>query len=325
MTPLLSREQAEQFGQIAGAEVGMSRLSGGRKFADEFFDPKKALYEPEELTDLLGTRFLARKIKDVPPHVPALDEVRPEVSLAWKIGQGSPPRREGRQELAEKLKKKADALKDGPIEGFRVVTIPAITRLQTNFLASQFESGTPEETPIPDVPYAGESFRKAYFDLQPGSVAVAPNQPGTDLLRHGARASRAGHLRRALCPQRRRIPLQDVRPRPGGPAARRQWMGWLRKQAGLDQRLGPARRGQGQGRPPTTMSVIDAGRPRDVRDVHAHLTFPRRSGRSRRSARSTRERRRPGESRRAWPSMRLPSPRTEKSQSQRDRERNQAE
>ena len=107
MTPLLSREQAEQFGQIAGAEVGMSRLSGGRKFADEFFDPKKALYEPEELTDLLGTRFLARKIKDVPPHVPALDEVRPEVSLAWKMAKARPLAEKAAQELAEKLKKKA--------------------------------------------------------------------------------------------------------------------------------------------------------------------------------------------------------------------------
>ena len=71
ITPMLSREQAERYGQISGAEVGLTRLSGGRKFADEFFDPKTGLYEPEELTDLLGTRYLARKIKDMPPHVPS--------------------------------------------------------------------------------------------------------------------------------------------------------------------------------------------------------------------------------------------------------------
>ena len=49
--------------------------------------PRKPLYEPEELTDLLGTRFLARKIKDVPPHVPSLDWVRSDVSLAWKMAK----------------------------------------------------------------------------------------------------------------------------------------------------------------------------------------------------------------------------------------------
>src|SRR5262249_32707802 len=40
LTPMLSREEAERYGQISGAEVGLSRLGGGRKFADEFFDSK---------------------------------------------------------------------------------------------------------------------------------------------------------------------------------------------------------------------------------------------------------------------------------------------
>ena len=70
ISPLLSREQAERYGQISTAEVGLTRLSGGRKFAEEFFDPKTGLYEPVELTDILGPRFLARKIKDEPPRVP---------------------------------------------------------------------------------------------------------------------------------------------------------------------------------------------------------------------------------------------------------------
>ena len=35
-------------------------------------------------------------------------------------------------------------------------------------------------TPVPEIPYAGEAFRDAYFGLQPGSVVVAPNQPKTD-------------------------------------------------------------------------------------------------------------------------------------------------
>jgi hypothetical protein len=234
LTPLLSREQADQYGQIAGAEVGSSRLSGGRKFADEFFDPKKSLFEPEELTELLGTRFLARKIKDVPPHVPALDEVRPDVSLAWKTGMARPLAEKAARDLAEKLEKKPDALKDGTFEGFRVVTIPAIARLRNNFLASRYELGAPEETPIPDVPFAGESFRKAYFDLQPGSVPVASNQPRT--------------VYYVMVPERREPATFAALYAPNGDEYRHKisasqqadrelhehWMGWLRKQAGLD-------------------------------------------------------------------------------------------
>ena len=185
---LLSREQEDQFGPISGAEVGMSRLSGGRKFAEEFFDPKKAVFEPEELTDLLGTRFLARKIKDVTPHVPPLDQVRPDVSLAWKMGKARPLAEKAAGELAEKLKSKKEAIKEATIEGYRVVTIPPITRRQTNFLASQFGSGAAEDTPIPEVATPGEAFRKAYFGLQPG--AGRRTQPTRDnLLRDRSRTS----------------------------------------------------------------------------------------------------------------------------------------
>ena len=95
---MLSREEAERYGQISGAEVGLARLSGGRKFADEFFDPKTSPFEPEELTDLLGTRrTLARKIKDAPPRVPSLDEVRNSGRAGLEDEQGASPGAEGRR------------------------------------------------------------------------------------------------------------------------------------------------------------------------------------------------------------------------------------
>ena len=246
--PCSSREQAEQFGQIAGAEVGISRLSGGRKFADEFFDPKKALYEPEELTDLLGTRFLVRKIKDVPPHVPALDEVRPEVSLAWKLCQGSArsPKRPLKN-WPRSSRKSPTSLKDSTFEGYRVVTIPGITRLQTNFIASRYESGTPEETPIPDVPYAGESFRKAYFDLQPGSVAVAANQPRTVYYVMVPERREPATFAALYAPNGDDLPLQEFRKPTGNPAIRRAVDGLAPKTSGFGEGLGSSRRGQGPG------------------------------------------------------------------------------
>jgi len=233
LTPLLSRRDAEQHGLISDAEVGMTRHSGGRKFADEFFDSKTQLFEPEELTDDLNTRFLARKMQDNPPYVPSLDEVRKDVVLAWKMSRARPLAEKAAQALAEKLQKKTVAMKDGPLEGYRVVTIPPITRRQTNFMASQSETGVPEETPIPDVPYPGEAFRNAYFGLKTGAAAVAPDQPKTVYyvmtLERRDPATFASLY--AVNGDEFRYKYSTQRE-----AARRleeNWLGWLRKQAGL--------------------------------------------------------------------------------------------
>ena len=176
-TRLLTREEAERYGPIATAEVGMSALGGGRKFTDEMFDPKTELFEPVELTDILGTRFLVRKIEDQQPRVPALDEVRSDVIVAWKKGKARPLAEKAADDLAKKIKTQGSSLKDSRFENYRVVTVPPITRFQSNFMpTSMFEPSPLVETPIPEVPTPGEAFRNSYFSLEPASVQVAPNQ-----------------------------------------------------------------------------------------------------------------------------------------------------
>ena len=101
------------------------------------------------------------------------------MSLAWKIGQARPLAKKAAEDLASELNKKGGAIKDETVKGYRVVSIPPIARRHTSFLPGQLGAESSEESPIPDVPYAGEAFRKAYFDLQPGSAAVAPNEPKT--------------------------------------------------------------------------------------------------------------------------------------------------
>lgn len=181
ISPLLSHEAAERFGAISGAEVGTTRLSGGRRFADEFFGSKANLYDPVELTDLLGTRFLARKIKDEEPRVPPLDEVKSDVIAAWKTSKARPLAEKAAQALAAKIKEQAGKIDGDRVDDYRVITIPPITRTQLGGLpASIFEAAPETETPIPDVPSAGDEFRTAYFDIQPGEAAVAPNEPETE-------------------------------------------------------------------------------------------------------------------------------------------------
>lgn len=181
ISPPLSRDDAEHYGEIANAEVGLTRLSGGQKFASEFFDPKTNLYEPVELTDVLGRRFLARKLEDNPPRVPPLDEIRPQVVLAWKTQQARPLAEKAAQDLAAQLRKAGGKITGDSIQGRPVITTNPITKLQPGFpLPGQFfQTGPPTATEIPQIPNPGEAFRDAYFSLRSGEVAVAANQPET--------------------------------------------------------------------------------------------------------------------------------------------------
>jgi len=181
ITPLLTREEAERYGAISGAEVGTTRLSGGRRFAEEFFESRTSLYDPVELTDILGTRFLARKVKDEEPRIPPLDEVRSDVIAAWKEAKARPLAEKAAQDLAARIKENGGKIDEDRIDDYRVISIPPITRTQMGGMpASIFEPAPEAETPIPDVPLAGDEFRDAYFGIQPGEAAVAPNQPKTE-------------------------------------------------------------------------------------------------------------------------------------------------
>ncbi len=233
VTGPLSYDEAQRYGQISGAQVGMAQRGGGRKFADEFFDPKKRLYEPEELTDLLGTRFLARKIEDVPAHVAPLEEVRSAVSLACKMAAARVLAEKRANELAEQLMKQGGGIKDDTLDGYHVLTIPAISRRQPAFLPNQFELGVPEETAIPEVPYAGESFRNAYFDLQAGRIVVASNQPRTVFYVMSLDRREPATFAALYAPNGDEYRYKRSAEIQGARQLDQQWMSWLRQQAGL--------------------------------------------------------------------------------------------
>ena len=233
-TPLLSRQDVNRLGQISTAEVGLTPLSGGRKFVDEMFDPKTGLYEPIELTDVLGTRFLVRKVKDEPPHVPTLEQVRSEVIVAWKMAQARPLAEKAASELASQIEAKGATLKDSKVDGFRVVSIPPITRSQTSFMpTSMFEPSPVVETPVPDVPHAGEAFRDAYFGLQEGSVDVAPNQPRTVYYVMTLDRREPATFSALYAPNGDEYRYKIMAREQASRQQDEQWMGWLRQQAGL--------------------------------------------------------------------------------------------
>ena len=112
----LDREQADHYGQVGEAEVGANAFSGGKRFAAEVFQPKSSLFEPIELTDSRKNHFLVRKVQDLTPRVPALDEIHAEVAHAWKLAQARPLAEKAAQELAEKVKKDGGKFKGETVE-----------------------------------------------------------------------------------------------------------------------------------------------------------------------------------------------------------------
>ena len=179
ITPPLSRDRAEQYGLISSAEVGLTRLSGGHKFAEELFDTKSALFEPIEFTDASGRRFLVRKLQDLPPRVPLLPEIRGQVTLAWKTEQAREPALKAAQRYADKVKAEKGKIVGEVVEGRPVITTDPVTKLQpgTPLPGQFFETGPPTPSAIPQLSAVGDDLREAYFGLQEGTVAVAPNRP----------------------------------------------------------------------------------------------------------------------------------------------------
>ena len=179
ITRLLTRDKAEKIGLISGAEVGLTRLSGGKKFAEELFDAKSSRFEPTELTDFTGHRFLVRKLEDVAPYVPKLDQVRPEVILAWKKDQARPLAQAAADAFAAKVKKDGGKIVGDIADGHPVVNTDPVSKLQPGLpLPGRFfENGPTTASEIPQVPAAGPELRDKYFELSEGEVAVAPDQP----------------------------------------------------------------------------------------------------------------------------------------------------
>jgi hypothetical protein len=235
VTKLLSLEEADQYGPISSAQVGTVPLSGGRKFAAEFFDTRKALYEPDELVDLGRTRYLTRKIKDVAPHVPPLDEVRSDVSLAYKTIQARVLADKAASELAEKLKKKGGAIGEAIVDGYRVLSIPPITRKQPpNRIANPFEEPPPpEDSVIPDVAFVDDAFRDAYFSLQPGSFATAANQPRTVFYVMALDKREPATFAALYAPYSDSRSYAGLAERHAAHELADDWMKWLRQKAGL--------------------------------------------------------------------------------------------
>ena len=249
ITPYLTREQAESYGPISTAEVGLTRFSGGRKFAAEMFDSKTTLFDPVELTDALGHRFLVRKIEDQPPRIPPLEEIRPEVVNAWKMEKARPLAEKAANEFAATIRKDGGTIKADTVEGRPVITTQPITRMQTGFSMSPeriYPTGPPIPTEIPQFPNASEALREAYFGLDSKSVAVAPDKPKTTYYVLTLDRRLAAPFAVLYAPNGDYVRYQREAMTQASQERDQQWMGRLREQAGLDPHWVPSDEAKGE-------------------------------------------------------------------------------
>jgi peptidyl-prolyl cis-trans isomerase D len=99
---------------------------------------------------------------------------------------------------------------------------------------TMFEPSPIVETPIPDVPHAGEAFREAYFSLQSGSVEVTHNQPKTVYyVMTLDRREPATFAALYAAPNNDEFRYKNTAREVASRQQDDQWMGWLRSQAGL--------------------------------------------------------------------------------------------
>ena len=149
----------------------------------------------------------------MPPRVPSLDEVRSQVALAWKTEKARPLAQKAAEQLAEQLKKQGSPPKDATFQGYPVVTIPAIARKcpTQNLIANPYRDERARGDADLGGRLAGRGVPQGLFSLQPGSVAVAANQPKTSYYVMMLDRREPATFAALYVAGRRRVPLQVVR------------------------------------------------------------------------------------------------------------------
>jgi peptidyl-prolyl cis-trans isomerase D len=249
MTPLLTRVEADSYAPVAGAEVGQTRYSGGRKFAEEVFDPKSSLFEPIELTDPQGRRYLVRKVDDQAPRVPPLDEIRSQVVRAWKMEQARPLAEKAAQAFAARVKGEGGAIKEDQVDGRPVLHTRPTVRMQVGFPTSptSMRNSPPTPSDIPEIPNAGDELRTGYFELEPGAVAVAPDLPRNVYYVLTLDSRLPASFAALYAPNGDYIRYQREALNQAMEQRDQQWMNYLRKDAGLAPDWSPGDEAKGDG------------------------------------------------------------------------------
>lgn len=233
-SPLLTRELAASYGTIGEAAVGSTPSSGSRSFADAFFDSKVPVYDPIELIDSAGRRYLAWKLDDQPPRVPPLDQIHDKVVDAWKREQARPLAERAAQTLADQARTKEGDLRAAAEAAKKSVLVTDLmSRYSPSIMISPSQIFPSRLNKIPQIPDAGDPLRDVLFDLKPKQVAVAPNAPKTVYYALVLDRRVPVDFNQLYDPFGQRMSVQSEAFQEAQAARDKAWMNQLRSRAGL--------------------------------------------------------------------------------------------
>lgn len=180
-TPLQSAEDAFDAGGLGRSFDFIRDLTSRfgmrqQNWVEMIYGPGAVSHRAVRSRDMEGTRYLSWRIADQPEFVPTFDTARPNVEQAWKIIEGRDLARKRAEEIVAKPAA-AESLEaaiagDESLQAFKVGPF--------FWLSPQAAaSGVPQISQPAGVVLPGHEFMNAVFSLEPGTTAVAFNEPKT--------------------------------------------------------------------------------------------------------------------------------------------------
>lgn len=177
-TPLISQFESQDY------PIGRSYVDAQTPFPEYAFDDGWPLFLPAQSFDLEGNHYLFWKVDETEERIPEFDDpgVREQVLHAWKMVQAREPARKRAEQLAQQAREADGSLEKvstgeaaGPVE-----QPPEFTWLTRGNVPSMMSPGMrPRLSEVPGVEMPGDRFMQTVFDLAPGEIGVAMNEPET--------------------------------------------------------------------------------------------------------------------------------------------------
>lgn len=178
----LSRWELISAREVEASELGQAMVMGNQPFLQYAFG-SEGLGRVAMAEDLRGNKYLFWKINEKKEHVPELSDpgVRDKVVLTWKRIQARELAGKEAQRLAEQARGAKKPLKEA-LQGVAGVTVTQprpFSWLTMGLPTSMYQAPTPQLSDVEGVVMPGPGFMRAVFELKPGEVGVATNQPQT--------------------------------------------------------------------------------------------------------------------------------------------------
>ncbi len=170
--------------QAGDYDIGRSLVDGREPFGYVAYRDNWTPYLTETAVDRSMDRYLFWKVAETKAMVPEFDDegVQEQVLRTWKMVQARRSARKEAQRLAAEAMKTAAPLQEvfADRPELQVIEPPPfswLTRGSVPAMASPY--ARPRLSMVDGIDYAGNGFMQAVFNLEPGKVGVAMNNPQT--------------------------------------------------------------------------------------------------------------------------------------------------